>query len=306
MGEENKISRRGIIAKEIISNFNNNSFLRSNLIEEDRTKSDIDKKFNYPEHFEVERIDLENFSMEMLTWKNSDNDKVVLQLHGGGYVTALRNSYRTMAGLYSEVGKGLSVLTIDYRIAPEHPFPAALDDALCAYNWLIEKGYTEDRIILGGDSAGGGLAMAMCHYFKDNGMAMPLGIVAMSPWTDLTASGPSYVENKSIDPIFGHQNDIFDNDSPYVADDSPTNPYISPLFGDFTGFPPMLIQVGTSEMLLSDSESVVEKAKEAGVKVKFTKYEGMFHVFQMAATILPESKKAWAEVGKFFEVLKQE
>jgi len=306
MGEENKISRRGIIAKEIISNFNNNSFLRSNLIEEDRTKSDIDKKFNYPEHFEVERIDLENFSMEMLTWKNSDNDKVVLQLHGGGYVTALRNSYRTMAGLYSEVGKGLSVLTIDYRIAPEHPFPAALDDALCAYNWLIEKGYTEDRIILGGDSAGGGLAMAMCHYFKDNGMAMPLGIVAMSPWTDLTASGPSYVENKSIDPIFGHQNDIFDNDSPYVADDSPTNPYISPLFGDFTGFPPMLIQVGTSEMLLSDSESVAAKAKEAGVKVKFTKYEGMFHVFQMAATILPESKKAWAEVGRFFEVLKQE
>lgn len=306
MSEENKISRRGIIAKEIISSFNNNSFLRSNLIEEDRTKSDIDKKFNYPEHFEVERIDLENFSMELLTWKNSDNDKVVLQLHGGGYVTALRNSYRTMAGLYSEVGKGLSVLTIDYRIAPEHPFPAALDDALCAYNWLIEKGYTEDRIILGGDSAGGGLAMAMCHYFKDNGMAMPLGIVAMSPWTDLTASGPSYVENKSIDPIFGHQNDIFDNDSPYVADDSPTNPYISPLFGDFTGFPPMLIQVGTSEMLLSDSESVAAKAKEAGVKVKFTKYEGMFHVFQMAATILPESKKAWAEVGKFLEVLKQE
>ena len=306
MSEENKISRRGIIAKEIISNFNNNSFLRSNLIEEDRTKSDIDKKFNYPEHFEVERIDLENFSMELLTWKNSDNDKVVLQLHGGGYVTALRNSYRTMAGLYSEVGKGLSVLTIDYRIAPEHPFPAALDDALCAYNWLIEKGYTEDRIILGGDSAGGGLAMAMCHYFKDNGMTMPLGIVAMSPWTDLTASGPSYVENKSIDPIFGHQNDIFDNDSPYVADDSPTNPYISPLFGDFTGFPPMLIQVGTSEMLLSDSESVAAKAKEAGVKVKFTKYEGMFHVFQMAATILPESKKAWAEVGRFFEVLKQE
>lgn len=303
MSENNKVSRRGAIAKELISGFNNNAFFRNNFIEEDRSKSDIDKKFNYPEHFQVERIDLDNFSMELLTWKDSKNDKVVLQLHGGGYVTALRNSYRTMAGLYSEVGKGVSVLTIDYRIAPEHPFPAALDDALCAYRWLLDKGYTEDKIILGGDSAGGGLAMAMCHYFKDNSMKMPLGIVAMSPWTDLTSSGSSYKDNKDKDPIFGHRNDIFENDSPYVADESPSNPYISPLFGDFEGFPPMLIQVGTEEMLLSDSLSVAAKAKEAGVKVKLTIYEGMFHVFQLAATILPESKKAWSEVGKFFEVL---
>lgn len=303
MSENNKVSRRGAIAKELISGFNSNAFFRNNFIEEDRSKSDIDKKFNYPEHFQVERIDLDDFSMELLTWKDSKNDKVVLQLHGGGYVTALRNSYRTMAGLYSEVGKGVSVLTIDYRIAPEHPFPAALDDALCAYRWLLDKGYTEDKIILGGDSAGGGLAMAMCHYFKDNSMKMPLGIVAMSPWTDLTSSGSSYKDNKEKDPIFGHRNDIFENDSPYVADESPSNPYISPLFGDFEGFPPMLIQVGTEEMLLSDSLSVADKAKEAGVKVKLTIYEGMFHVFQLAATILPESKKAWSEVGKFFEVL---
>lgn len=303
MSENNKVSRRGAIAKELISGFNSNAFFRNNFIEEDRSKSDIDKKFNYPEHFQVERIDLDDFSMELLTWKDSKNDKVVLQLHGGGYVTALRNSYRTMAGLYSEVGKGVSVLTIDYRIAPEHPFPAALDDALCAYRWLLDNGYTEDKIILGGDSAGGGLAMAMCHYFKDNSMKMPLGIVAMSPWTDLTSSGSSYKDNKEKDPIFGHRNDIFENDSPYVADESPSNPYISPLFGDFEGFPPMLIQVGTEEMLLSDSLSVAAKAKEAGVKVKLTIYEGMFHVFQLAATILPESKKAWSEVGKFFEVL---
>lgn len=303
MGEENKISRRGIIAKEIISGFNANSFLRTNLIEEDREKSDIDKKFNYPEHIEVERIDLENFSMEFLTWKESDSDIAILQLHGGGYVTALRNSYRTMAGLYSEVSKGASVLTIDYRIAPKHPFPAAFEDALCAYQWLIDKGFDEEHIVLCGDSAGGGLAMAMCHYFKDNGRKMPRGIVAMSPWTDLTASGPSYEENKSIDPIFGHRNDIFENDNAYVGEDSPKNPYISPLFGDFTGFPPMLIQAGTAEMLLSDSESVVAKAKASGVKIRFTKYEGMFHVFQMTGKVLPESQKAWVEIGKFFEAL---
>ncbi len=303
MSEDNKMSKRGALAREIIAGFNSNSFLRNNLIEDERANSDIDKKFNYPEHLQVERIDLENFSMEFLSWKDSENDRVILQLHGGGYVTAFRNSYRTMAGLYSEVSKGASVLTIDYRIAPMHPYPAALEDALEAFNWLLKKGYTHDKIILGGDSAGGGLAMALCHYFKDHNMKMPLAIVAMSPWTDLTASGPSYIENKNIDPIFGHNNDIFENDNLYVGEDSPTNPYISPLFGEFVDFPPMLIQVGTAEMLLSDSESVYEKAKEAGVKVKLTKYEGMFHVFQMAATVLPESKKAWAEVGKFFEAL---
>ena len=298
-----EISHRAKLIRELVAEFNRNDFLKKRFREDGRGKSEIEKPFRYPEHLEVIRYKQKNFEMEFLRWKESASRRVILQLHGGGYVGALKNSYRTMAGLYSEVSKGAGVLTIDYRVAPENPFPAALEDALTAYEWLLSQGYREEDIILAGDSAGGGLAMAMCHYLNDRERNLPLAIIAMSPWTDLTASGQSYTENYKIDPLFGNTRDSLIYDNPYIGAYNPKNPYISPMFGDFSGFPPMLIQVGSHEMLLSDSETVAEKAKEAGVKVRMSVYEGMFHVFQMAATLMPESKKAWAEVGKFIETL---
>lgn len=303
--EQDTLSRRSRLVRELVSEFNQHTYLKSIFVDGNRGKSEIDKPFRYPEHVETTRYHMPEFEMELLTWKESDSPWVILQLHGGGYVGAMKNSYRTMAGLYAEVGKGAKVLTIDYRVAPEHPFPAALMDAYAAYRWLLEQGYDHSRIILGGDSAGGGLAMALCHYLKDCELELPAGIVAMSPWTDLTASGSSYKDNYEIDPVFGCGGDALIHDSAYIGDDDARNPYISPLFGDFEGFPPMLIQVGTCEMLLSDSELVAKKALEAGVKVRLSKYEGMFHVFQMAAKLMPESGKAWAEVGKFIELLGQ-
>ena len=156
---------------------------------------------------------------------------------------------------------------------------------------------------MAGDSAGGGLALALCMYLKDEGRPLPAGIVAMSPWTDLTASGASYVDNFELDPLFGNTSDSLIYNRDYLGDNDPTNPYISPMFGDYTGFPPMLLQVGSIEMLLSDSISVAEKAKEAGVSVKLTVYEGMFHIFQMAMKLLPESRDAWVEIGKFLSEL---
>ena len=143
--------------------------------------------------------------------------------------------------------------------------------------------------------------MALCHTLKSMWRRLPAGIVAMSPWADLTASGSSYKENYDIDPVFGNERSELIFDNPYIGDANPKDPRISPAFGDFTGFPPMLIQVGTDEMLLSDSILVAEKAKSAGVRVRFTKYQGMFHVFQMAGTIMQESKQAWAEVKRFLE-----
>ncbi|SEQ70957.1 Acetyl esterase/lipase [Lachnospiraceae bacterium NE2001] len=226
---------------------------------------------------------------------------VILQLHGGGYIGAMRRQYKVMAGLYSEVGRGATVLTVDYRVAPEHPFPAALEDAMAAYEWLLEQGYSEEDIVLAGDSAGGGLAMALCHTLKSSWRKLPAGIIAMSPWTDLTASGPSYKENYDKDPVFGNDRSELIFDNPYIGDANPRDPRISPAFGDFTGFPPMLIQVGTDEMLLSDSEIVAAKARSQGVKVRFTKYQGMFHVFQMSGKIIEESRRAWAEVKRFLE-----
>lgn len=260
-----------------------------------------------PDCFEMTVIELEKFQMELLTSKEKPNrDKIILQLHGGGYVGGMRNAYRMFAGLYNEVSRGMSVLTVDYRVAPENPYPAALEDAFAAYRYLLDDGWFAEQIIVAGDSAGGGLAMALCHYLKDKGMQLPCGIIAMSPWTDLTASGESYDTNYERDPLFGKTRDSLIYNKDYIGDNDPLNAYISPLFGDFRQFPPMLIQVGSYEMLLSDSVSVAAKAREQGVKVRLSIYEGMFHIFQMAAKMLPESKRAWVEIGKFIDVLQDD
>lgn len=302
-------SLRAKMVITLIAEFNKSNYLRTHLREEKRTDSDLDKNFRYPEHLSKERIDLDNFSMELLKWNDKNelfekpSDKVILQLHGGGYIGAFKNIYRTMAGLYGEVSCGADVLSIDYRVGPEFKHPAALEDALCAYEWLLDNGYTEDKIVLAGDSAGGGLAMALCHLLKDKGRKLPRAIVAMSPWTDLLSTGASYKDNYDVDPVFGNDSSNLIYDNPYVEDTDRGDKYISPLYGDFEGFPPMLIQVGSNEMLLDDSRLVAEKAKEAGVQVKLSIYEGMFHVFQMGAKLMPESMKAWNEVSKFFDVL---
>lgn len=222
------------------------------------------------------------------------------------HVTEQINAYYVFAGLYNEVSEGCSVLTPDYRVAPEHPYPAALEDAVACYKWLLSQGWFGSQIVLAGDSAGGGLAMCLTMYLRDHDMPLPAGIVAMSPWTDLTAGGESYETNYEKDPLFGNTRDslIYVND--YPGDHDKMDPYISPLFGDFRGFPPMLIQAGSIEMLLSDSVDAAAKARNQGVKVRLSVYEGMFHVFQMGYLNFPESKRAWAEVKRFLKVIKEE
>ena len=246
----------------------------------------VEPPWKCPEMFTMTTISMEHFTMEWLELKENPNEqKVILQLHGGGYIGAMRNAYRMFAGLYNEVSKGMSVLTIDYRVAPENPYPATLEDAVSAYQWLLGQGWFAEDIIVAGDSAGGGLAMALCHYLKEHGMQLPCGIVAMSPWTDLMASGESYDTNYERDPLFGNTRDSLIYNKDYVGDHDPMDAYISPLYGDFRGFPPMLIQVGSYEMLLSDSVSVASKARHQGVKVRLSIYDGMFHIFQMLSLI---------------------
>ena len=298
---QEELSKRSRIIKALVTEFNNNKYFTDMHNAETVGVSELEKPFIYPEHLSTEIINMTNFKMEVLKWKESTSRWIILHLHGGGYVGAFRRHYKNMAGLYSEVGGGATVVSVDYRVAPEHPFPAALEDALEAYDWVLEQGWHHDQIIVAGDSAGGGLAMALCHTLKSRWRRLPAGIVAMSPWTDLTASGKSYTENYDIDPVFGNDRAELIYNNPYIGDMNPRDPRISPAFGDFTGFPPMLIQVGTDEMLLSDSEIVAAKAKSAGVRIRFTKYNGMFHVFQIAGTLMDESKLAWAEVKRFLE-----
>ncbi len=297
--KEKKISIRGNLVRELLSNI-----IDTSLGEPIQTgkfrKHPVEPPWKIPNGYSYEKIQLNNFVMEHLSLKEKPSEKVILQLHGGGYIGPMKNLYRRFSVNYSELGSGAEVLTINYRVAPEHPFPAAFEDAIATYKWLIEeKNYESKNIIVAGDSAGGGLALALCLYLRDNEIPLPAGIVTMSPWNDLTNGGTSYVENYEIDPLFGKTTNNMLYNSAYIGENDPHNPYISPVYGDFTGFPPMLMQVGTHEVLLSDTLTVAEKAKNQDVKVKLSVYEGMFHVFQMAGDLIPESKAAWKEVGAF-------
>lgn len=267
-------------------------------------KHPVEPAWLCPPEFIYELIDRENFKMEYLHPHDVYTGRVVLQLHGGGYIGPMKNIYRHFAVRYSRLSMGGDVLTIDYRVAPEHPYPAALEDAVTAYRWLLdEKNYRPEQIVVAGDSAGGGLALALCLYLRDHNMPLPAGIIAMSPWTDLTLSGESYQSNYESDPLFGNSTDNMLYNSAYIGDSDPTNPYISPVFGDFSGFPPVLLQVGDIEVLLSDTLSVSDLLRKAGVKQRLSIYEGMFHVFQMGLELLPESHEAWEEVERFIWIV---
>ncbi|MEG0805941.1 MAG: alpha/beta hydrolase [Lachnospiraceae bacterium] len=299
--KENEVSTQGRVMRDLIARFSSDNKIGRKLKSGELRKNMVEPQWKCPEHLSLTVIPMENFNMELLEGEQPHCEQIILQLHGGGYIGAMRNAYRSFAGLYNELGKGISVLSVDYRVAPENPYPAALLDAIASYDWLIEKGYQEENIIVAGDSAGGGLALGLCMWLKDNHRKLPGGIILMSPWTDLTASGASYDDNYELDPLFGRTRDSLLYNKDYVGEQDPRLPYISPLFGSYQGFPPMLIQVGSYEMLLSDSVQVAQKAREQGVKVRLSVYEGMFHIFQMAMLYMPESKKAWIEVGKFLQ-----
>ena len=265
----------------------------------------VEPPWKCPSGYSMLKIKMKKFDMELLTPPEVNSGYVLLQLHGGGYIGRMRNVYRSFARYYSDMRGGIKVLTIDYRVAPEDPYPAALEDTVTAYKWLMGLGYKGSDIIVAGDSAGGGLALALAMYLKDNNTDLPAAMVLMSPWTDLTASGSSYETNYELDPLFGNTRESMIYNGEYIGNNEPDNPYISPLFGFFNGIMPMIFQAGSVEMLLSDSVDAAKKAEEAGCSVKLNVYEGMFHVFQMALDLLPESKQAWQEVKEFIEGIEE-
>ena len=266
--------------------------------------AEVEVPWHCPKKFEQETILMPGFSMELLT-PNTEVDpfgqgrEVILQLHGGGYIGRIRNAYRDFAVMYAKLDRDRAVLSVDYRVAPEDPFPAALEDALAAFHWLRDRGLKAEQIIVAGDSAGGGLALALTMYLRDHGEELPKKLVLMSPWTDLTASGESYETNYEKDPLFGNTRESMLYSNAYYGEQDPKDPYISPLYGDFAGLPPMLFQVGSIEMLLSDSLQAAEKAKAAGCEVKLTVYEGMCHVFQLGMKTMKETRQAWREIRDF-------
>jgi acetyl esterase/lipase len=224
-------------------------------------------------------------------------DRVILYLHGGGYTAGSIVTHRAMVARIARVSDARALL-INYRLAPENPFPAALDDSISAYRWLLEQNLSPRRIVIAGDSAGGGLTLATLVALRDRGLPMPACAVPISPWTDLEGTGVSVRTRAAADPMVTADG-LGPSARSYAGTRSLRDPLVSPLYADYRGLPPMLIQVGDAEILLDDSTRVAARAKVAGVDVDLEVWDDMIHVWHVFAKILPEGQAAIDKVGAY-------
>ena len=223
--------------------------------------------------------------------------RALLYLHGGGYVIGSTRSHRHLISTITLAAESVALVP-NYRLAPEHPFPAALTDAVAAYRGLQDQGWRPEQITIIGDSAGGGLAIATLLYLKGQGMDLPGAVVCISPWTDMTASGASYKTKAEIDPMV-RVKDLEKYSSVYRGDVALCDPMVSPLFGDLAGLPPLLIQVGSDEILYDDASALHNHAKVAGCDSTLEVWDGMFHVWHWFGEYLDEASAASESIANF-------
>lgn len=248
---------------------------------------------------EIEVLTIGALHAEWVTAPQARGNAAVLYLHGGGFQVGSTRSHRGLMARIS-AASGCRVLGLDYRLAPEHRYPAAVHDAIAAFDWLLAHGgFDAEHVALAGDSAGAGLALSTLLSLRDAGRALPAAAVLMSAWTDLTASGGSYETRAQADPI--HQRPmILAMARNYLgAEADPRDPLVSPLFADLQGLPPLLIQAGDRETVLSDSTRFAHKARAAGVPVELTVWDDMIHVFQQFPDELAEARRALDAIGTF-------
>ena len=229
----------------------------------------------------IKEIELEGIHGEWISVNRAHMKKyIILYCHGGGYSTGSSLYARTLTTKLA-TSTSMDVLCFDYRLAPEHPYPAATEDAMKIWNYIMLLGYGARDIIVAGDSAGGNLALSLVMKLKMENRLLPRGFMLMSPWTDLTSSGKSHITKADIDPVLNanYINEMIEN---YAKDENLKNPLISPLFGSYEGFPPTYIQVGSNEILLNDSTMLHKKMVKENVSVKIDVFKGMWHVFQMS------------------------
>jgi phosphinothricin tripeptide acetyl hydrolase len=225
------------------------------------------------------------------------DDAAIVYFHGGGYVMGSVRTHRLLvAGLSRACGT--PVLSVDYRLAPEHPFPAAVDDGVAAYRFVRAAGTAAGRIAIAGDSAGGGLTVATLIALSDAGEALPAAGVCISPWLDLTLSGQSYITKAAADPMLQRAL-LAPWAAAYLAEKSAETPTASPLFADLRGLPPLLVHVGTAEVLLDDSTRFAARARDAGLDVDLSVYDDMIHVWHAFAFVLPEAQRAIDEIATY-------
>jgi acetyl esterase/lipase len=245
-----------------------------------RTDQQAERFIHVPRGEKWEKATIGSLCVEWHVPKNISNDRTILYLHGGAYTFCSPATHRGLAGRIA-LASNARVLAIAYRLAPEYPFPAALEDSLAAWHYLLEQGVSPKNLVIAGDSAGGGLTMATAISLRDKKKELPAALVLLSPWVDLVAS-KEYAK-------------------PYTGDQDPANPLISPLYANLQRLPPILIQAGGAEFLLRDSQQLNEKMQAAKVDVRFSVYKGMNHVFQAFAPLVPESRQAIVEIGKFVQ-----
>jgi monoterpene epsilon-lactone hydrolase len=250
-----------------------------------------------PAGTEVLAVDAGGVAGEFVATAASRLSRHVLFLHGGGYVTGSPALYRHFTWRIATAARA-RVLAIDYRLAPEHPFPAALDDAMAAYRWLLAGIADPQRTAVIGDSAGGGLTLALLLRLRDDGLELPGAAVALSPWTDLALTGTSLSLNAKSDPMMNAADARLFADS-YLAGSDARNPYASPLYGNPSGLPPSLIQVGSDEILHDDAVRMAETLRAAGCQVQIEVWSRMPHGWHLFAPVLPEARTAIARIGAF-------
>jgi acetyl esterase/lipase len=253
-------------------------------------------------NFEHIEVDIDGMYGEWTSCvNNTDNsdENIIFYCHGGGYMTGSCLYAREITTKLSQYNK-CKVLSFNYRLAPEHPYPAALEDAYKAWEYILNQGFNPSNIIIAGDSAGGNLALVLTLLLKDKKESMARGLVLFSPWTDMTSSGDSYHSKELLDPILDNEY-IKRAVEGYLAGASPTEPLVSPIFGDLKGFPPVYIQVGTNEILYDDSYSLYEQLLKDNVFAKLDVFQGMWHVFQMSP--IKASREAFERVTEFIDSL---
>lgn len=257
------------------------------------------KKFGkLPEGIKVSPLTIGNISAEWILPDQSAKERIILYFHGGGYISGTCQAHRSIVAKFVK-GSATGALLFEYRLAPENPYPAALDDAVTVYEWLLAQNISPSRIVFVGDSAGGGLILATLLALRDQGRPLPAAAVSYSPVTDLRCTGESYKTKAGV--CLSPEGMAAAIAKHYAADKDPGLPYISPLYGNLHGLPPLLIYVGEDETLLDDSTRFAEKAKAAGVDVTLRVGEGLFHCYPAMSPLFPEARQAMDEICAFIK-----
>ena len=247
---------------------------------------------------EITPVHANGTACEWLDWPEFETNNILFFTHGGGFCIGSARTHRDLASrMAKEVGA--RVLNVDYRLAPEHPFPAAIEDVVQAYEWLLSEGHSPQNVCVAGDSAGGGLTLSLLLALKENSIPLPACAVCMSPLTDNTRSGATFEARTHLDPIVTPETSRENSRNYMGASGDPKDPLASPLFGDLSGLPPIQILVGTAEILFDDSRRFAEKANASGSDVELQIWDDMIHIWPYFAQAIPEGREAISEMARF-------